>query len=619
MITPRIAALTLGFILSLTAFSQSAFERRRLDVYFHPQEYVQDTVVRDFQDAYLKSTANYLVGRFALAERQLNHAEQWKADASEEELLNFYLMKCKIFRGKGQYMFALDALNNANELATASANPSWLGKVYVEYIEHLRATVQFEEAEQYISLLQGMESELEPETRIRFWHRSAAVYVQKGDVSKPVVDLLKKAIRWSDSLNFPWHSASANLDLGYIYYNTHQDNPRPYFWRAYKLTSGLGHIVDESTALHNLARMYEVREQYDSSMACLNKMYKPALANSWISVQADVWDIRATVYLALANYDSAMASFYLYHDLKMLDIVNAHSREGAELAAKLGAASARNALLVSENERFQTSQLLFQESRAKKIYIGMTALLAALTIGIVYLFLQQKKNVDKLIVQGEEIEKVNVNLTTALEQKDLIYMELHHRVKNNLANLSGLLYLQEKSIRSKEAKLALSETRQRIQAMALIHRGLYQTDDLVLVEMQSNLEDLMPNLLSVYEDRASNVVPEVKCEALKVGVDDAVHLSMIINELVTNSLKYAFMDVKKGVLRLEGGMVEGGWFVRVIDNGPGMPPDFNWSETKSLGLYLVRVLSEEIGATFKYTREEERSIFTITHVSQADE
>ncbi|TNE30119.1 MAG: sensor histidine kinase [Bacteroidetes bacterium] len=606
--------LLLSLSLSFSTHAQESFDQRQLDVYFHPQQWVADTSMSNFEDGYLKSLANYLIGDFDLSERILKRAAVNDSTVTPSLQVYRYLLLCKIYRSKGQYVFSLDMLSEALSIATEEGDPQLLSKVYVEYMEQLRATHQYDEALNYVPLLQELEPEMNPETRIRFWHRYAAVLLEMGNHEYEKSDeLLQKAIRWSDSLNLPWHSAAANLDYGYVHYNNRVNgkyylDPMQYFRKSYRLNDQLGHLVDRTSALHNMARYYLLDEKYDSADYCLLKMLRPAVKHNWVSVQANVWDSRGVVFEAQGDYDSALFAIRKYHDLKMLEYRDNNSNLIAEMSAKLGAVSARNALLESENQRFQTSQLLTKESRMKKIFIGMNILLITLIAIIIYLFLQQKKNLKKLTEQGVQIERTNNRLTKTLEQKDMIYRELHHRVKNNLANLSGLIYLQERSLASEEAKSALMETRNRIQAMSVIHEGLYQTDDIVQIQLQSYFEDLLMRLLSVYEDEKLRIDWVVDCEEMTLSIESALPLAMIINELLTNSLKYAFKENRKGVLRIEGSMDEvGNWWVSVTDDGPGIPSTFDLAANKTLGMSLVQILSEDIGASFEYVYENQLS------------
>lgn len=612
--------LFLGLSLSLSTQAQESFDQRRLDVYFHPQMWTADTSLSNFEDGYLKSLANYLVGEFDLSERIIERAGELDSVPKANVQIHRYLLLCKIYRSKGQFVFSLDQLAKALEIATESGDPKLISSVYVEYMEQLRATHQYDEALKYVPLLEELELQMNPETRIRFWHRYAAVLLEMGNFEyDKSEELLLNAIRWSDSLNFPWHSAAASLDYGYVHYNNRVNgkfylDPMRYFRKAYKINTELGHLVDRTSALHNMARYYLLDEKYDSADYCLLQMLRPAFKNNWVSVQANVWDTRSIVFQAEKNYDSALYSVRKYHDLKMLEYRDNNSNLIAEMSAKLGAASARNALLESENQRYQTSQLLDRESRMKKIFIGMNILLITLIAIIIYLFLQQKKNLKKLTEQGVEIERTNSSLTKALEQKDIIYRELHHRVKNNLANLSGLIYLQERSMDSEEAKHALLETRNRIQAMSVIHEGLYQTDDIVQIQLQSYFEELVMSLLSVYDEEKLRVDWKVNCEGMTLSIESALPLAMIVNELLTNSLKYAFKDNRKGILNIDGNVdTEGNWTVVVTDDGPGIPSTFDWDAKKTLGMSLVQILSEDIGADFEYKYENQLSISTVSY------
>lgn len=615
--------LTLAFLLILSflthAQNDDELNRKRLDVYFNTAEWGSDTVLEAVEDGYLKGLAHYILGDFETSEQLVNrslHSEEPKSLLLSK---NIQLLLCKIYRQRGQHSLATDALAQALEIASEMNTPDALGSVYVEFLEQLRAMRQYEEASEYINLLSAMENSLSDEVRMRYWGRRAAIIIEGAIEIDRSIPYLKRTIRWADSLNYPWISAAANLDLGYYYYNTKEESSLPYFKRANEISERLNHQLDRVTALHNLARYYLQVQDYDSVLYYVRTMERLATENSWVRIMADSKELQAYVLWETGKQDSALVAFKRFHDLKLQDFMLMNSKQVAEMTAKMGAISARNALLESENEKFMISERLDEEAFQKKTFLAMTISLGVLSIIVILLFFQQRKNVGKLTIQGKLIEKANSELSHAIEQKDVIYKELHHRVKNNLANLSGIIYLQERSLESEEAKLALADTRFRIQAMSVIHKGLYERDDIVQIELQSYFEELLMSLLSVYDDSNLEIDYKVDCEGMSLVIDTALPMAMIVNELLTNSLKYAFKKTGKGKLIIEGEQSgPKNWTVRVIDNGPGIPDDFDWEARKSLGMSLVQILSEELGAVYSYKYENELSISTINFTDTND-
>jgi len=171
--------------------------------------------------------------------------------------------------------------------------------------------------------------------------------------------------------------------------------------------------------------------------------------------------------------------------------------------------------------------------------------------------------------------------------------ELHHRVKNNLATVSSLLRLQTNRLTDSAALQAVRESRQRVDAMSLIHQRLYQTDEVTTVDMRAYLHDLADGLLRAYGHSAEAVDLELDVPEPAVDVDVAIPLGLIVNELTTNSLKHAYAQVARPRLRISLRRERAGLTLRVEDNGPGF--DASAPAPRSFGRRLIGVLSEQLG------------------------
>ena len=184
-----------------------------------------------------------------------------------------------------------------------------------------------------------------------------------------------------------------------------------------------------------------------------------------------------------------------------------------------------------------------------------------------------------------------------LAEKELLLKEVHHRVKNNLAAIIGLLSLQGGKLEDKPAKAALEELSNRIRSMSLIHEQLYQSKDLSRINFQDYLNTLISHLRSSYQ-RSGDIYFSVAATDVKMGLDNAVPCGLLITELVTNAFKYAFPAgmPRTGTCRCEIAVSmrwDGTAYTLVVaDNGIGLPAGMDWTKTKTLGLMLVKMLGQ---------------------------
>jgi PAS domain S-box-containing protein len=184
-------------------------------------------------------------------------------------------------------------------------------------------------------------------------------------------------------------------------------------------------------------------------------------------------------------------------------------------------------------------------------------------------------------------------LKDSLKEKEILLREIHHRVKNNMQVISGLLMLQEELSDDEKVIGILKDCQNRITSMALIHEKLYKSRNLSKIDFKEYVEELISVLFESYMASESKIALKVNVENISLGIDLAIPCGLIINELVTNSLKYAFPDGRNGEIKISlhsAGedmieLVEG-------DNGVGIPDSLDFRNTQSLGLHIVNLLVE---------------------------
>jgi two-component sensor histidine kinase len=185
-----------------------------------------------------------------------------------------------------------------------------------------------------------------------------------------------------------------------------------------------------------------------------------------------------------------------------------------------------------------------------------------------------------------------------LAAKEVLLQEVHHRVKNNLQIISSLLNMQAELLSDPDLKQVLLESRHRVESMAMIHERLYATDDIDQLDFRQYIEALARELFSAYAANSSPVCLRFELEPLSLELSQAIPCGLILNELVSNCLKYAFPNRCRGELLIALGRAENDRVtMRVADNGIGLPPGLDWRKSKTLGLRIVNILARQLMGT----------------------
>jgi two-component sensor histidine kinase len=233
------------------------------------------------------------------------------------------------------------------------------------------------------------------------------------------------------------------------------------------------------------------------------------------------------------------------------------------------------------------------EKERTKLY-GLIAVLTIISFLIALLVLRKVKK------QSKQLSEKNRLINKTLKEKELLVKEVHHRVKNNFQIVSSLLELQSRGIEDEKAKELANEGKNRVKSMALIHQKLYENES-GLVDFDEYIQQLTKELSSLYATKNS-VETKVSSKDIKFDVDTAIPLGLIINEIITNSYKYAFTNNAGSKLSVAINKEENDNYKLVIeDNGPGLSKDFDVKKAKSLGLRLVNRLVKQLHGQLKQT------------------
>ena len=192
-----------------------------------------------------------------------------------------------------------------------------------------------------------------------------------------------------------------------------------------------------------------------------------------------------------------------------------------------------------------------------------------------------------------ERKRAEEKIKTSLQEKEVLLREVHHRVKNNIQIISSLLRLQMQYIEDKTSIEMIKECQNRIKSMALIHEKLYQSENLANINFGEYIEALVQGLVRSYGVSAARIAAKIEVGDISLDIDTAIPCGLIINELVSNALKHAFPNGRKGEIIVALRSVNEHIELTVSDNGVGIPKDIDFETTDSLGLHLATILAED--------------------------
>jgi len=220
-----------------------------------------------------------------------------------------------------------------------------------------------------------------------------------------------------------------------------------------------------------------------------------------------------------------------------------------------------------------------------------------------------KKRTEELAKSNKELQleiaerkKAEEQLRASLQEKEVMLREIYHRVKNNMQIVSSLLRLQSRNIKSEKLLEMFKVAHNRIKSMALVHEGLYRSKDLAMIDFSDYVKRITTHLFSVYSPVSKNINLKLEVEEIYFDINTAIPCGLIINELVTNSLKHAFPEVESGEICVKINKNLDKYTVIVKDTGKGFPKDEDFFMAETLGMQLVTDLVKQLNGTIRLDR-----------------
>jgi PAS domain S-box-containing protein len=192
-------------------------------------------------------------------------------------------------------------------------------------------------------------------------------------------------------------------------------------------------------------------------------------------------------------------------------------------------------------------------------------------------------------------------IQTSLAEKETLLAEIHHRVKNNLAVISGMMQLQAFESDNIDLQDKLFDSVSRIKTMATVHELLYQTNSFSNIDFSETLEYLIRSVSETLQG-SEDIKVKIESESLQLNINQAIPVSLIVNEVLTNAYKHGFKNREEGKINIDFWEEEGQILLEIEDDGAGLPVDFDKNDLSSMGLKLIHVLSDQINAAYDFER-----------------
>jgi len=410
-------------------------------------------------------------------------------------------------------------------------------------------------------------------------------YVKKMDLAEINYN---EALKIYQEINYEPGFGPAYNSLAKIYYAKKEYNKAISYYKLaeqYSLKSNNKyHLI---TNYNSLATCYKELKEYEIAKNYSEKSI--AISKEVGSVERELFchETMADILFSMGDYKNAYASFQNYASLKDTLFNQDKNDAIAEMQAKFDVE--KNQQKVKEIE---LQKKIDDEANTKQRLLFMVVIVVIL-ISLVFtiLLFRNKQKVNSLL------EQKNAAIQANLEQKEVMMIEIHHRVKNNLQMVSSILDLQARDLTDEKSMRVIEDSLSRINAISLIHKRLYQSDNIRGIKINTYLQELAIDILKNFSSSVTTTPIQLTCKVDDINMDleSAIPIGLITAELITNSCKYAFLSIEKPEITITLNKQQDALVLIVTDNGVGKQAAVNESGT-SFGTKLIKSLSRKLRA-----------------------
>ncbi len=550
-------------------------------------------------------------------------------DKNSKDVRSFYFILGKLCNGQSEYKQALFYYNKTIEIAKGLDYDLGIARTYQNMgLVHLRMGEYNKALDFYLKTAEIYKKEKENKLLVGIINNIGSLYSCRLKDDKNGLLYYNKALKLSHEIDDSQYITTVLINMGEMYmrqndfekarktiqesidiaekrddYNSLmvglnnlsaisiQENKLEkalaYTKESLKLRKIIGQTYENATEYLRLAEIYE--KIGDTKVVI--SYYDKALA---IATKSKVLPQLSKVYESLHDYYSRQKKYkkgyeYLLKFNKVKDSLSNEKKHEQlkEIQAKFDIESKEKEVQLLTNEnKIKTLENKNQQTIQIVLLIGLIGLtIVASTLFYSY---KNKQKTNRIL------EEKNKKISQTLKDREILLKEVHHRVKNNLQIVSSLLRLQHKFGDHKSSVEIIQEIQNKIQAMAIIHERLYMSSDLSLINLETYLENLLTYFKTSYDLTEQNITISTAVDHINLNMDYLVPCGLIINEIIVNSIKYAFQEGANGHISIKASQNESKCTLTIKDTGVGFPEDFKIENSHSLGMQLIQGLTKQI-------------------------
>lgn len=499
------------------------------------------------------------------------------------------LLKADISLLRGRVLKYQQSYSEANEMySSALTEYQKYGDIQGQIVarvnigEYYRALARYDLAKTNLDLAQDLidaNSDVTIALQAYCLNRLSAVYNESNQIAN-AKSIAFKTLLLSQKIESQFQVAVAYNELASIYSKEmKQDSTLFFLSKAIDIWKKTGHTRYWISATGNLLSNKLKNGDTDDMDAVLIEAIRISKDNNWFGVLYTFYNQMAQLQLLQNNQESAIRYFDSLRYALELDVTSATNKEVAVQVA--------NYEKELRELDFKVVEANLSEEKFRKLTLAALLFAASLLIAGLWFFSTslRKKNI--------KIREANKEINKSLVVKESLLKDLHHRVKNNLAFLIGLVHLQKSESSDPKTKGELDEIKGRLEVMALLHSNQLDAADSGVVELNLMLNQLKDQVISL-TGTGHRIELQVPSD-ISIRTDKAIILGVIINELFTNALKHAFTGMETGgIIQLKFTKKGDQSLIVISDNGVGIPEDFSFERPGSVGLKLISLLTEQL-------------------------
>lgn len=502
-------------------------------------------------------------------------------------IAEIYLKRGKVYQFTQKYGLAFIDFKTAESIYKNKNNISGLINCYVRFGDYYRNKGEYKKSYGYFNNAHTLiENNVTSDLILaNYYNRFAALIGQTSGDLKLILEYSNKAIEFSKKGSNKNIEASSYNEIAYAYENNKSPLSEDYFLKSLNLYHEINSPRNEVTVIANLARLYLDSGKNKLSITYCDKGLNLIKTTNWFNIKNELFLVKYRNFFTQGKFKKAII---------MLDSANLNAMKDREVQWNKTIKEVETKFEVEKKDKqiqLEKSKLLLLKEESKQrqkevnLYILISILLFSILIVALFSYLKIKNS--------------NKKLNQSMEQKEVLLQEVHHRVKNNLTLLNSLLYLRAKASKDEDVKLILNECQSRVLSMSIVHQNLYDVDDTSKVDFQNFIEELLFESTSLFNKKEFEIKTKIDTSKLTLDMAMAIFLGLILNELITNSFKYAFHKNSNNEINIKFYLEKGFHFLMYKDSGPGLKNN-KIDETSGFGFKLIKIMLDQIDGTLNY-------------------